>query len=212
MRIKQQSGVALVALALGVVGCSSETSGGEPSQGAGATGGVAGAGAGGSGGTAGDVNVAGAGGVAGGGSGGTERVEPPKEGVPNLYGAELTDDDNFVYFDDLMAAPSDFNRVTLKTEGIVRVNCNKRGCWMDVRSPGDANSNGLTVRFKDYGFFIPLDSRGASVRIEGVANTTVLSPEDVAHYQSEGYDLYVNEDGTADIVSFTATGVEMWPR
>ena len=84
---------------------------------------------------------------------------------------------------------------------------------MDVRSLYDSMSEGITVRFLDYGFFVPLDSRKAIVRIEGVAAVQTLSPAEVEHLVAEGYDPgEIDEDGTATIVSFTATGVEMWNR
>jgi hypothetical protein len=71
----------------------------------------------------------------------------------------------------------------------------------------------MNVRFLDYGFFVPLDSRGAVVQIEGKAAIRVLSAEEVEHLVAEGYDPgIVEEDGTATVVSFLATGVEMWNR
>ena len=84
---------------------------------------------------------------------------------------------------------------------------------MEMRSLRDAASENITVRFVDYGFFVPLDSRGTIVRIEGTASVETLSAAEVEHYIAEGYDPgIVNEDGTVTVVSFMATGVEMWNR
>lgn len=139
--------------------------------------------------------------------------ETEKEGSAELFGDRLTRGVELVEFDDLAADPKAFAGVTIQTEGVVRANCQKRGCWMEVRSPTDAASPSVTVRFVDYGFFIPLDSRGTIVRVEGTIAIDDLTAEEVEDLLSEGHDAgIVNEDGTAQVVTFTASGVEMWNR
>ena len=84
---------------------------------------------------------------------------------------------------------------------------------MELRSPRDPASKRVTVRFLDYGFFVPLDSRGTLARVEGIAAVTTLTPAEVEYYRSEGYDPGVlNEDGSVTVIEFTAIGVEMWNR
>ena len=84
---------------------------------------------------------------------------------------------------------------------------------MELRSLRDPASENVTARFLNYGFFVPLDSRGAVIRMEGVAAVTTLSAEEVEELIAEGYDPgIIEEDGTATVVSFTASGVMMWNR
>jgi hypothetical protein len=84
---------------------------------------------------------------------------------------------------------------------------------MEVRSLTNPASENINVRFVDYGFFVPLDSRGAIVQIEGTAAVRTMSAEEVEHLVAEGYDPgIIEDDGTATVVSFMATGVEMWNR
>jgi hypothetical protein len=84
---------------------------------------------------------------------------------------------------------------------------------MEVRSMNDAASPGITVRFVNYVFFIPLDSRGTIVRVQGTIAIDDLTVEEVDDLISEGHDPgIVNADGTAQVVTFTASGVEMWNR
>ena len=81
--------------------------------------------------------------------------------------------------------------------------------WMKVAIEEDT----VMVMFKDYGFFVPLDSRGAIVRIEGIAEVRDLSAEEVEELIAEGYDPgTIEEDGTATVVGITASGVLMWNR
>jgi hypothetical protein len=67
----------------------------------------------------------------------------------------------------------------------------------------------VRVTFKDYGFFVPLDSKGAKVRAEGIAEVKTLSKKEADHLEEEGAKLLRNEDGTAREVSFVASGVEL---
>jgi hypothetical protein len=152
------------------------------------------------------------GGAAGGG--GLEQPDgPEKQGAAESFGAALSLDAEFVDFDALLATPEAYAGRTIQTEGIVRQVCQKRGCWMELRSPLETASAGVTVRFLDYGFFVPLDSRGALVRVEGIASVTVLSAEEVEELVAEGYSVgEVREDGTSVVLGFIASGVQMWNR
>jgi hypothetical protein len=130
---------------------------------------------------------------------------------PELYGEPLDNDARFVRFPDVLATTETLVGQTFQTEGIVRAVCQVRGCWMEIRDFDNVDSAGMTVRFYDYGFFMPLDSRGADVLIQGEVDYLDLTVEEVAELEAEGYDLGVkNDDGTASILEFTATGVEMW--
>ncbi len=143
----------------------------------------------------------------------TEIVPEIDRGTAELFGAEHSDDVQFVAFEELISDPDPFAGQVIQTEGAVRNVCQRRGCWMEVRSEDDPSSENVNVRFLDYGFFVPLDSRGAFVRIEGIPAVRTLSAEEVEELLAEGYDPgIVREDGTATVVSFTASGVMMWNR
>lgn len=138
---------------------------------------------------------------------------PQKEGPAEVFGAALLRGITAVPFEELVVAPDAYPSETIETEGVVRANCQKRGCWMEIRSPYDTASAAITVRFVDYGFFVPLDSRGALVRIQGTIAVDELTEEEVEDLVSEGHDTgIVQPDGTAKVVTFTANGVEMWNR
>jgi hypothetical protein len=84
---------------------------------------------------------------------------------------------------------------------------------MDVRPEEDRAALSLTVRFLDYGFFVPLNSRGARVRMEGVTEITTMTAAEVKHMEDEGAEVSGKKaDGTAEHVEFTASGVEMRGR
>ena len=98
-----------------------------------------------------------------------------------------------VDFDVLVADPAKYQNQTIEVRGVVRASCQVRGCWMEVRSVRDAKSESITVRFINYSFFVPLDSRGADVRFQGVVE--ILARDDIeaiAHMDLQrlsGFDL-----------------------
>lgn len=69
--------------------------------------------------------------------------------------------------------------VTLETQ-VAKV-CQKKGCFFV------ANQDGYSARitFKDYGFFIPTDSQGKTVKLVGTFNVKELSEEQAKHYAED---------------------------
>lgn len=60
--------------------------------------------------------------------------------------------------------------------------CSKKGCWMKL--PLNAETETM-VRFKDYGFFMPLDSKDREVIVAGKAFVTEVSVDDLKHYAED---------------------------
>ncbi len=144
---------------------------------------------------------------------GIETAPEVDRGPAELFGAALSDDVEFVPFEDLLSDPEAYADRLIQTEGTIRGVCQRRGCWMELRETTDPSGETVNVRFLDYGFFVPLDARGALVRIEGRAAVQTLSAEEVEELLAEGYDPgIVQEDGTAILIRFTASGVLMWNR
>lgn len=61
--------------------------------------------------------------------------------------------------------------------------CQAKGCWMKLDLE---NGEEVMVRFKDYGFFMPLDIAGKEVVINGMAFVDEMSVEDQKHYAEDG--------------------------
>jgi hypothetical protein len=92
-------------------------------------------------------------------------------------------------------------------EGKVRRACTRKGCWMEL-APSETGA-GVRVTFKDYGFFVPVDSAGSSARVEGVVQVADLSEERAKHYESEGAIVPRGKDGQPREVQLVASGVEL---
>jgi uncharacterized protein DUF4920 len=130
-------------------------------------------------------------------------TELPSEGN---FGAEITPDGavSTVELKDMIAAN---DSVEVKLTGEVVDVCQKKGCWMDM-DMGDGQV--LTVRFKDYGFFVPKDCAGKEAIIEGKAKLVVYSVDEQKHYAEDAGE---SEEEIAkiaepkEVYEFTADGV-----
>jgi len=71
--------------------------------------------------------------------------------------------------------------VQLKVKGKIIDVCSKKGCWMTIELP---NKQELMVRFKDYGFFVPVDSSGEAI-INGLAYINNTSVDELRHYAKD---------------------------
>ena len=103
--------------------------------------------------------------------------------VYEVYGAGL-DAQSVLPMNDLAMSFSTMKKTdTLftKVQGTIKEVCTKKGCWMTLDL---GNEKDLMVRFKDYGFFMPLDAKG-DVIINGFATITETSVEDLKHYAED---------------------------
>ena len=102
---------------------------------------------------------------------------------------------------------SDGYRMQAKLKTTINTCCKKKGCWMDVQL---GNGEEMKVTFKDYGFFVPLDSDGKEVIMQGLAYLDTVSVEMLQHYAE---DAGKTEEEIAAItdpeykLTFEATGV-----
>ena len=74
--------------------------------------------------------------------------------------------------------------VKMKVKGEVESVCEVKGCWMRIKQT-QADKEGMLVRFKDYGFFVPMDIEGKTAIMEGVAKMDTTSVADLRHYAED---------------------------
>jgi len=85
--------------------------------------------------------------------------------------------------------------------------CKKKGCWMKLDL---GNGESAFVKFKDYGFFVPLNADGSEVVVNGVAFIDVVSVDELKHYAKDAgkSQAEINKIKKPEVTySFTATGV-----
>ena len=126
-------------------------------------------------------------------------------GKSGKFGAPLGDSPK-VALADLVKDPAAWSGKTVRTEGVVATVCQGSGCWMTLKS-GDTS---VRVTFKSYGFFVPIDSAGATAVLEGVFSVKTIPEATAKHYAGE------TPGGKPDAIkgdqkelSLVASGVEL---
>ena len=110
----------------------------------------------------------------------------------------------------VIANPDAYAGKKVIVDGKVRRACESKGCWLELAPTAEKGTQGCRVTFKDYGFFVPLDSAGATARVEGVISVREVPPEEVAHLEAEGaFFAHKAADGSAHELQIVASGVEL---
>jgi uncharacterized protein YdeI (BOF family) len=114
-----------------------------------------------------------------------------------------------VSFSEVLKEPQKYDGKTVVIEGVVTRVCQAEGCWVEIgpKSKGDGS---IRVTF-DHKFTVPKDGAQMDFRAEGTLKVKKLSKETVEHLvKDDGARIKTNPDGTADELTFLATGVELW--
>ena len=84
---------------------------------------------------------------------------------------------------EFLAAMEGKDSMAVKIKGNIEACCVKKGCWMDLDLE---NGSTMKVKFKDYAFFVPLDSKGKITVVEGMAYLKETSVGELKHYAEDG--------------------------
>ncbi len=118
---------------------------------------------------------------------------------------------NFADLMDQMSANDTIHTILqAKVEGV----CQVKGCWMNLVSSDKTQEGEIFVKFKDYGFFMPLDLSGNEVLVNGKAYKEITSVDELKHYaEDEGQTAEEIALITEPVEEFKmlATGVKILP-
>lgn len=99
------------------------------------------------------------------------------------FGEKITADGAITYDELLKKLETEETLENVKVKGKVTGVCQAKGCWMTIAS-ADPSKDEMFVKFKDYGFFMPLDLTG-EVTMRGKAYTEETSVEELRHYAED---------------------------
>jgi len=108
-----------------------------------------------------------------------------EENGMTFYGEKISPDGAITY-DEMLAKLETMDSLTnVKVKGSVDGVCQAKGCWMNIVSTTDKSKESMFVKFKDYGFFMPLDASGSTAIMEGKAYKEETSVEELRHYAED---------------------------
>ena len=79
------------------------------------------------------------------------------------FGGEVTMEES-ITLAQIYSSPEQYIDKEIRIEGTIKEVCQHKGCWLKL-TDGDKE---LTVRFKDYGFFVPKDASTSKVIVQGI--------------------------------------------
>lgn len=103
-------------------------------------------------------------------------------GESKVYGAHFVNKDKPMELAKALEA-SKSKPGPYKVEAKVKKVCKRAGCWFTLEA---ANVDApVRVKMKDYGFFVPLNSDGAEVVIEGTITRKIIPEAEAQHYADD---------------------------
>ena len=141
-----------------------------------------------------------------------DEKEVEKQEVSYLTFGDEIEADNVISKEEMAEKYKDLKEGdTLNVKFASKINtvCKSKGCWMNLDLGNEQES---LVKFKDYGFFMPLNSDGREVIVNGKAFVNTTSIEELRHFAK---DAGKSEEEIAKItepkytLSFEADGVLM---
>lgn len=115
----------------------------------------------------------------------TKEVEQPKQEVSYDSFGEKISLDKTITSEGLLAKFKTMkvgDTINVKFASTVNEVCSKKGCWMKLPLSKDTET---MVRFKDYEFFMPIDSKGREVVVNGKAFVKETSVKELQHYAED---------------------------
>lgn len=108
----------------------------------------------------------------------------------------------------LISESEGFDGKTVTTQGTIKQVCQKKGCFFLLET--DDATKPARITFKDYSFFIPTNTAGSRVKLNGTFNVKTISEADARHYAKDaGKDPDVVE-GPQKEYNLTATSVVIY--
>lgn len=112
----------------------------------------------------------------------SEEVVLTEEALPTGKFGEEISEEGITPLSTLIASLENGEEFEGKVMGTITEVCAMKGCWMKMDLP---NGETMRVTFKDYGFFVPKNSAGYPVIIEGVATKSVTDVATLRHYAED---------------------------
>ena len=136
-----------------------------------------------------------------------------KDDKHRLYGSEFSKG-KVVSIKDALSHPDTYDEQIVTIEATVSSVCEMKGCWMYVTD----GAYEIRVNFKDYAFFVPYDSPGKQVKIQGKIYKKIVDKNTLKHWAEDSKKHWAEDSKSADtnpkdfsedklMVLFEASGV-----
>ncbi len=105
----------------------------------------------------------------------------PDPDAVGTFGAAVTAE-GAIASADLLGKLKKTDSIRIKVKGNINSCCQAKGCWMTMPLTADKE---MTVKFKDYGFFVPKNAAGKAAVIDGWAYREMVSVDELKHFAED---------------------------
>ena len=112
----------------------------------------------------------------------TEKTESTEQQTEEGIFGDKINGENPISGKDLVAMLEESDSVWVTMKSTIVTNCQHSGCWMDLDL---GTEEVVKVTFKDYAFFIPLESQGKTATVEGFAKRELIPVDMLKHYAED---------------------------
>lgn len=133
----------------------------------------------------------------------------PKVEESEAYGAQIELKEQAPELGEVIASYERYENQPIQMEAKVINVCQTKGCWMALSSN---TKEEVRVRFKDYGFFVPISLVGKTVRVEGELKREQISEKLAKHFKEDAGASQSEIEAVQGPVyeyTFTASGVRV---
>lgn len=99
----------------------------------------------------------------------------------NTFGESITTDNAKPLASLIDQVTEDTMNVTVT--GMINEVCQAKGCWMTLEDDGSNES--VFIKFKDYGFFVPLKAGGKKAVVRGKLYASITPVDELRHYAED---------------------------
>ena len=99
-----------------------------------------------------------------------------------IFGDSTMNEKGKISGSELITILSERDSAMVRVEAPITSVCQKKGCWMYVELDSSIE---MLVRFKDYGFFVPMESAGDIAVVQGIAKVDTLSIAWLRHLKED---------------------------
>lgn len=114
-----------------------------------------------------------------------EKPAPVLADNGDLSFGEQISTDGAISYDKLYEMMQEQDSVAATVIGNITSVCKVKGCWMHIEGDKYVEEEKLMVKFKDYGFFMPLECEGQEAIMRGMAYREVTSVDELKHYAED---------------------------
>lgn len=125
-----------------------------------------------------------------------------------VFGSTFNKEIKSVALDSLIAKSNAYKNQTITTQGTIEQVCQKKGCFFMLKS--EEGEHQARISFKDYSFFIPTNTAGSTVKLNGRFSVKTISEEDAKHYAEDAGEDFRGIKGSQKEYSLVASSVKIY--